>query len=101
MKHLYVIFMLTAVCFLLSLTGCGDKIKLGGKVTFPDGEPLGVGVIYFSKDDFLARAHLRPDGTYDVGSLGRKDGLPAGTDQHNSEFFILFGSDNKRRRHRR
>ncbi|MDR0336031.1 MAG: hypothetical protein LBI18_02975 [Planctomycetaceae bacterium] len=27
----------------------------------------------------MARAVLRNDGTYDVGSLGKKDGLPSGT----------------------
>ena len=72
-KLIYTLFIL------LLLTGCSDKIKLGGKVTFPDGEPLGVGMIFFSKDDYLARANLKPDGTYDVGSLGEKDGLPPGT----------------------
>jgi hypothetical protein len=64
---------------LLIFTGCGDKLHLGGRVTFPDGEPLGMGTVFFSKDDYLARAHLKPNGTYDVGSLGQKDGLPAGT----------------------
>ena len=72
-KLIYTLFVL------LLLTGCSDKIKLGGKVTFPDGEPLETGTILFSKSDFLARAHIKPDGTYDVGSLGQKDGLPAGT----------------------
>jgi len=69
--------LLLFVVFLL--TGCGDKIHLGGKVTFPDGEPLGVGTVFFSNDNFLARAHLKANGSYDVGSLGQKDGLPAGT----------------------
>ena len=66
------------IVFLIT-TGCGDKIPLGGKVTFPDGEPLGVGMIFFAKDGYLARATLNPNGSYDVGSLGQKDGLPAGT----------------------
>jgi hypothetical protein len=63
---------------LLALTGCGNNIKLSGKVSYSDGEPLKTGIIMFSKQDFLARANIRSDGTYDVGSLSSKDGLPAG-----------------------
>ena len=71
---------LAFILFVVSLlTGCGDKIKLSGRVVFPDGQPLSVGAIYFTNDHFTARAFLRPDGSYDVGSLAQKDGLPAGT----------------------
>ena len=64
---------------ILAFVGCSQNVKLGGKVTFPDGEPLTSGMIIFSNDDFLARAEIRSDGTYDVGSLAQKDGLPPGT----------------------
>jgi hypothetical protein len=63
----------------LLLTGCGDKEKLSGKVVFPDGQPLTTGTISFTNHDYTARAHLRANGTYDVGSLSERDGLPAGT----------------------
>jgi len=72
-KLIYTLFIV------LLLTGCSDKEKLSGKVVFPDGEPLTTGTIYFTNDNFTARAHLRTDGTYDVGSLSQKDGLPPGT----------------------
>ncbi|MDR0871815.1 MAG: hypothetical protein LBN39_13615 [Planctomycetaceae bacterium] len=72
MKHF------TLLLILLFLSGCGNNIKLGGKVVFPDGQPLETGIIYFAAPDFFARAAIRPDGTYDVGSLSAKDGLPPG-----------------------
>jgi hypothetical protein len=68
----------TLFVVLLSI-GCGDKEKLSGRVVFSDGQPLTTGTVYFTNDQCTARAHLRTDGTYDVGSLSEKDGLPAGT----------------------
>jgi hypothetical protein len=72
-KVVYILFVV------LVLTGCGGNEKLSGRVTFPDGEPLSAGTIYFVNDSCTARAHIRPNGTYDVGSLAQADGLPAGT----------------------
>ena len=40
---------------------------------------LTVGTVYFTNDHFTARAFIRADGSYDVGSLSQRDGLPAGT----------------------
>jgi hypothetical protein len=75
-KSLFFSFLLT----LILLTGCGDKVGLGGKVTFSDdGSPLGVGTVCFETDTYLARGTLKADGSYVVGSLSEKDGLPAGS----------------------
>jgi hypothetical protein len=65
---------------LLMLTGCGNNVRLGGKVTFTDGTPLGIGIVCFEKESepYLARATIKTDGTYVVGSLSENDGLPAG-----------------------
>ncbi|MDR1270884.1 MAG: hypothetical protein LBK82_15320 [Planctomycetaceae bacterium] len=64
---------------LLLLSGCSDKVGLGGKVTFSDdGSPLGTGTVCFETDTYLARGTLKADGSYVVGSLSEKDGLPAG-----------------------
>jgi len=72
-------FIYVQLFVILLLAGCSDNLPLRGKVTFPDGEPLGIGTVYFEKAGFVARGDLRANGTYDVGSLGSKDGLPAGT----------------------
>ena len=70
--------LICALFVVILLTGCGSNLKLGGKVVFPDGKPLETGTIIFSSDSVLARAYLKADGTYDVGSLSEKDGLPPG-----------------------
>jgi hypothetical protein len=64
---------------LLCLTGCGTHVGLSGKVIFSDdGSPLTIGTVCFEADNFLARANLRPDGTFVVGSVRQTDGLPPG-----------------------
>jgi hypothetical protein len=64
---------------LLFLSGCSENVPLGGKVTYSDdGSPVTVGTVYFGTETFEARGDLRADGTYDLGSLYEKDGLPSG-----------------------
>lgn len=75
MKPILPLFLLLTV---MAFCGCDSNVKLGGKVSFPDGSPLTTGTIFFSNDNFLARAFINPDGTFDVGSLSDKDGLPPG-----------------------
>ncbi|MGL4943310.1 MAG: hypothetical protein ACRC46_08980 [Thermoguttaceae bacterium] len=68
------------VAFGLLLSGCSKNVSMGGKVTFSDdGSPLSVGTVCFESATFLARGEIKPDGTYVIGSLSEKDGLPAGT----------------------
>ena len=65
---------------LLLVMGCGSNIKLSGKVVFSDdGSPVSSGTVCFVDGPFMARGDIRPDGTFDVGSLGVKGGLPPGT----------------------
>ena len=79
MKSFFIVF---AVVALLSLTGCSNKVALTGKVTYSDdGGPLDVGTVCFATDTYVARGTLRPDGTYRVGSISERDGLPPGTYQ--------------------
>ena len=76
MKYSITPFLLS---LLLVLTGCGNHVGLSGKVIFSDDQsPLTVGTVNFETDSFFARAPLRPDGTFVVGSLGDADGLPPG-----------------------
>lgn len=64
---------------ILGLSGCGNGfIPVGGKVVFEDGEPLTEGAICFSTDTFMANARIQSDGTFQLSSLKKEDGLPAG-----------------------
>ncbi|MDO5553852.1 MAG: carboxypeptidase-like regulatory domain-containing protein [Planctomycetia bacterium] len=70
------------LCLGLSLilfAGCNNKQKVSGHVTFPDGEAVPGGTLYFTSDSFMGRAAVRADGTFDVTSLKTNDGLPPGT----------------------
>lgn len=69
-----------AISLLLILCcGCNDKLPLGGTITYSDdGSPLDKGTVCFEKADFLARGHLQSDGTYQISSTGKNDGLPKG-----------------------
>lgn len=64
----------------LFLTGCGNQVGLGGKVTFSDdGSPLTSGTVYLVEGNFMARGPIQSDGSYIVGSVKEGDGLPPGT----------------------
>ena len=64
---------------LLVFTGCGSNVGLMGKVVFSDdGSPVPAGMVCLEGDTHFARAVIQPDGTFTVGSLGAKDGLPPG-----------------------
>lgn len=77
MRFIPIAFLLIFSSFCCS--GCSDKMPLSGKVTFSDdGSPLDRGMVCFETDGFLARGSLKPDGTYQVSSTGRNDGLPKG-----------------------
>ena len=66
---------------LVVLGGCGKNVKVTGKVTFEDGEPLTLGRVCFQTDTMFADGPLQSDGTYTLGSLGENTGLPKGTYQ--------------------
>ena len=71
-------FILTALIF--TAVGCSDKVPMRGKVTFSDDKsPLTVGMVSFTSGSLLARGHLKPDGTYVIGTDTDRDGLPKGT----------------------
>ena len=72
-------FVVIACMIAFCIIGCGDNVRLRGKVTFSDThEPLTCGEIHFSTASFLARATIQPDGTYTVGTMNESDGLPPG-----------------------
>ncbi len=67
------------ILLVLGLSGCGNGfIPVGGKIVFEDGSPLTEGAICFSTDTFMANARIQPDGTFQLSSLEKEDGLPVG-----------------------
>jgi hypothetical protein len=61
------------------ITGCSGKTQVSGKVTFDDGSPLTVGEVRFESTGFLASGKIQSDGTYQLGSVGKSDGVPNGS----------------------
>ena len=49
-----------------------------GKVTFDDGTPLTMGMVVVENQNNMARGEIQPNGSYVIGSLSKRDGLPAG-----------------------
>ena len=73
-----VTFLMTVAISLVAI-GCSENVSIRGKVTFSDDQsPLTVGMVFFDTDSYQARGLLAPDGTYELGSTGLKDGLPPG-----------------------
>jgi len=76
MKHLSISFALF-FCVLLA-AGCGGNVKVTGKVTFPDGEPLTTGQVVFENEKISAMGKLTGDGTYTLGTDKESNGIPKG-----------------------
>jgi hypothetical protein len=69
---------LVMVAVIVCAAGCSEKVKVTGKVTFPDGSPLTVGKVTFETATFAATGILKEDGTYVLGSVSERDGIPPG-----------------------
>ena len=79
MRSKSLFFILFAV-LVLAATGCGNKVTVRGKVTFSDDQsPLTVGQVRFQSGTLQARGTLKADGTYVLGTVSEKDGIPKGT----------------------
>ena len=62
---------------LLFAVGCGDKVSVSGKVTFPDGSPLTEGAVFFETPAMTFQGSIQKDGTYTMYSSELK-GIPKG-----------------------
>ena len=71
----------TLVLLIIFLAGCGNgNKKLTGKISYSDGSPVTQGFVYFDSKttNFQSRGEILPDGTYEVGSVTARDGIPPG-----------------------
>ena len=60
--------------------GCSNHVGLSGTVVFSDnGEPVPSGEVQLATPTFLARATIKQDGSFVVGSYKEGDGIPPGT----------------------
>ena len=67
----FVILILSVVLF----SGCANKAKVSGTVTFEDGEPVPLGQVTFRAEDGKTyHGYLSKDGKYSPGEL--RDGQP-------------------------
>ena len=69
---------LVVIAAVICAAGCSNKVKVSGKVTFPDGSPLTVGKVAFETESFVATGTLKEDGTYVLGTDSERDGIPPG-----------------------
>lgn len=73
---------LALVVALVAATGCARSVyPVKGTVRFKDGTPLTVGRVVVDADDGKSGSWgaIRPDGSFDMGTLAPDDGVPAGT----------------------
>ena len=71
-----------ALVALVAVAGCGSRglHRVQGQVTFPDGSPVKAGrVVIEYGNGRMAVGRIRPDGSFNVGTLTESDGMQAGT----------------------
>ena len=72
-------FKLFALLVLALCIGCSENVSLRGTVLDENGNPITIGVVNFVSEQGLSRAQIQSDGSYVVGTLKERDGLPRGT----------------------
>ena len=82
------------VLSVLTISGCGNQVKVSDKVTFPDGTPLTTGKILFENDQPTYSASIRSDGTFSMGMLKDGEGIPTG-EYRVAVFAIVPGDEDK------
>jgi len=64
----------------MSAWGCGKShYPLKGKITYADGTPVTAGMVNFDSGTSLSRGKIQSDGSYAVGTLKDRDGIPKGS----------------------
>jgi hypothetical protein len=75
------------------LTGCGNNVKVAGRVTFSNGKPLNTGRVVFENDQFYYYGNLKKDGTFSVGVLKDGEGIPRGKYRVAIEYALVTTPD--------
>ncbi|MDR1924285.1 MAG: carboxypeptidase-like regulatory domain-containing protein [Planctomycetaceae bacterium] len=70
--------LICVVLFLFANTGCSGNIKVSGRVTFTDGEPVNFGTVCFETEKNTYTGRLDDNGNYSVGDRKDGAGIPAG-----------------------
>jgi hypothetical protein len=74
-----IVFPIIFFLLFLILTGCSDRVKISGTVTYDDGKPLTQGSVCFrSEDGTTYQGYLDKDGHYSPGEFKDGDGIPFG-----------------------
>ena len=66
------------VVFLGVVTGCSNKVKVSGTVTFDDGTPLTEGSVCFRDETNTFHGKIDKNGHYSPGGLKEGEGIPYG-----------------------
>ncbi|MDR3196376.1 MAG: hypothetical protein LBU34_00785 [Planctomycetaceae bacterium] len=73
------VFIVSILWLMFCLTGCSDKIKISGTVTFSDGTPITKGNVVFDNGTESYFGTIKSDGTYVTGGNKQIEGIPNGT----------------------
>ena len=68
-----------SIMLLSAFVGCGKNCSVSGKVTFSDGTPLTRGKVVFESPTLISSGPVQKDGTFQLGTLKPKDGVPPGS----------------------
>lgn len=73
------LFCLLCLACIVLAAGCGENVRLYGRVTYPDGTPLRKGTVYFQDENIIGWGDIAPDGTYRIGMNNVGDGILPGS----------------------
>jgi hypothetical protein len=68
-----------AITLLLLAAGCGNNVRVSGKVLFEDGKPVTRGTVRIESSTGGYSGHIKSDGSYSVGNTRDGQGIPPGT----------------------
>ena len=71
------VVLFSVVLSMFCAIGCGNP-RVSGKVTLPDGTPIGRGEVLMQNDKLVAKGKIQKDGTYRMGTNKEFDGVPNG-----------------------